>query len=320
MPEVALVLNPSSRRSAPARAAIETACGAHGMSLLVLPTTVADPGPGQAREALAAGVRRVVVAGGDGTVRHVAGVLGERGPSDGRVTEDHGSAAAPEQAVLGVVPVGTANLFARSVGLPRGDLAAAARLAVAARGRPMDLGRATLTGVHGGVTDQPFLVVVGLGHDADTVAAMSPALKKRLRWMAYLEPGLRRLSRPGRPVTLMIDGQAERSEEVWSVLAVNSARLPMRARVVPGARPDDGQLHIALVAPRNLRDWTEVARVGWGARHTGHPALRYEVGRKLVVRPAEPAAVQVDGDVVPDIVEGTITLEPGALSVAGPPT
>src|SRR5690606_4945870 len=65
------------------------------------------------------------------------------------------------------------------------------------------------------------------------------------------------------------------------------------------------------------------ARLGAGAPHrpgpaAPHPALRYETGQVLTVRPAEPALVQVDGDVLTDIVRARITIEPGALLVAAP--
>lgn len=300
-PRVALVLNPLARLAGPARSAVEQACEAAGLGApLVLTTTVAEPGESQAREALAAGVERVVVAGGDGTVRLVAGVL------------------AGSSAVLGVVPVGTANLFARSAGVPLGDVRAAARVAVTGTGRPLDLGRARLVGADDRVQEHPFLVVVGLGHDAEVVEALDPALKRRLRWLAYFEPGLRRLSRPGRPVTLVLDGDVERTESLWSLLAVNAARLPLGARIVPTARPDDGMLHLVLVAPRHLRDWGRVVRTGLGGRHTDHPALRYAAGRELRVSLAEPAAVQVDGDVVTAIVSARIMIEPGVLTVALP--
>lgn len=307
-PRVALVLNPVGRRAQVARRAVEDACAAAGLGApLVLTTTVAEPGEQQAREALLAGVERVVVAGGDGTVRLVSGVLA-------------GSAV-----VLGVVPVGTANLFARTLGLPRRDLRAAARVAVSGTAREMDRGRARLTDAGGRTTEHPFLVVVGLGHDAETVAALDPELKRRLRWLAYFEPGVRRLARRGHPVTLVLDERAERTETVWSVLAVNAARLPLGAGVVPGARPDDGLLHVVLVSPRHLGDWGRIARTGLGARrtrpgapHTQHPALRYEVAQALEVRPAGRSVVQVDGDVVTDIVAAQITLVPGALRVAVP--
>src|SRR5690606_1966454 len=135
--------------------------------------------------ALAAGVDRLVVAGGDGTVRAVAGALAE-GLAD--------SGGTGGCTVLGVVPSGTANLFARGLGLPTRDLRGAARIAVTGPARSAALGRAELADRLGASTVHPFLVVVGLGHDADTVAALDTRLKQRVRWLAYFEPGLRRLA------------------------------------------------------------------------------------------------------------------------------
>src|SRR5690606_33627486 len=70
---VALLLNPVSRRAGHDRGAVGGRSMLAGLgALLVLPTTVGEPGEQQTRQALAAGVDRVVVAGGDGKVRLVA--------------------------------------------------------------------------------------------------------------------------------------------------------------------------------------------------------------------------------------------------------
>ena len=303
MTRVALVLNPAAPRSAAAHDAVRQACAQQGLEgPLVLPTSVLSTGAEQTREALAAGADRVVTAGGDGTVRAVAGALADAGGD----------------ALLGVVPCGTANLFARGLGLPLRDLRRAAVTAVTGAARRVDLGRAELTDVSGHTGHHPFLVVVGVGHDADALGSLDARLKERVRWLAYVEPGLRRLARPGRPVTLSVDGETEQTEDLWSILAVSSARLPLGARVVPEARPDDGLLHVVLVAPRGPAGWLRVARTGLRGRHTPHPALRYRLGRLLTVRPTGPALVQVDGDVVPDIVSARITLDPGVVPVAVP--
>ena len=104
---------------------------------------------------------------------------------------------------------------------------------------------------------------------------------------------------------------------LWTVLAVNAARLPGGVRVVPGAHLDDGVLHTVLVSPRTLLDWGRIAVTGMGrVTPTDHPALRYRTGRELVIDSPEPVLAQVDGDVVPDIVGARVTVLPGALDVA----
>ncbi|GAA1179165.1 diacylglycerol kinase family protein [Ornithinimicrobium humiphilum] len=312
-PRVALVVNPVSRASATAVEAVTHASRDAGLgNPWILPTTVEQPGGAQARQAREAGVERVVVAGGDGTVRLVAGVLGERSPDDG---DD--ARVGPARPTLGVVPTGTANLFARSALLPVADVRRAARLAVTGAGRPTDLGHARFEGPGGEAADHPFLVLAGLGHDAATLAAVRPSAKAGLRWLAYLLPGLGRLGSPGHALRLALDGEPVDAGPLWSLLAVNAARLPAGMRVVPGASLDDGELHTVLVSPRNLADWARIAATGTGrvAPHD-HPALRYRSGRTLVVESPEPVLAQVDGDVVPDIVRARVTVLAGALNVA----
>ncbi len=301
-PTLAVVVNPVRRSAAHAvRAVCAASLAAGGGEPLVLETTPAEPGGPQARYAVRAGVRRVVVAGGDGNVREVAGALagGETG--------------------LGVVPIGTANLFARSALLPLDDLRRSAASAVTGVARPTDLGEAVLTSGAGVVTRAPFLVVAGLGHDAATLAAVRPRAKAWLRWLAYFAPGLRRLGSPGHALGVRLDGSDLAAGPLWSVLAVNAARLPAGARVVPGARLDDGLLHVVLVSPRGPADWVRIARTGLGRatsdRPGDHPSLRYRSGVRLEVNAPEPVLAQVDGDVVPDVVAADLSVRPGALRV-----
>lgn len=323
MTRVALIVNPVSPRARRAVAAVRAACQGAGLEApLVLETTIADPGPPQARYAVAQGYDRVVVVGGDGTARLVAGALA--GPAgQGTETPDRGQldTTRPEgQSVcLGVVPTGTANLFARSARLSK-DLRAAARLAVRGEPRPTDLGQALLLDEDGVATEHPFLVVAGLGQDAETLAAVTPASKARTRWLAYFGPGLVRLRRPGHRLTVTSDGQPLDAGPLWSLLAVNAARLPAGAHVVPGARLDDGLLHLVLVSPRGLLGWARVASTGLNpwlrAYPRDHRSLAYRSSHHLVVDSDEPVLAQVDGDVVGGVVQARLRIVPGGLLVA----
>ncbi|MGO0576785.1 diacylglycerol/lipid kinase family protein [Ornithinimicrobium panacihumi] len=323
---MALILNPVSRGAARARMAVQQACADAGLEPpLVLETTIEEPGPTQARYAVDHRCARVVVAGGDGTTRLVAGAL--VGADDPRVDRD-AAADAAARPVLGIVPTGTANLFARSARLGTGDLRAAARTAVTGRATPMDVGQVELETSTGETRRETFLVVTGLGHDAATLASVTSRAKSRLRWLAYFVPGLRRLWRPGHLLTITKDGQHLDVGPLWSVLAVNAARLPAGAEVVPGARIDDGILHLALVSPRGLIGWLRVAgtglRVGRRAssrsRSRSYPrdsrALAYRDAQTVVVETQQPVSAQVDGDVITDVVRARINLLPGALDVA----
>ena len=122
-PLACVVVNPSKpRATATVRSLLEGELREAGYAGPVwLETSVSEPGMMQARLALAAGARLVVAAGGDGTVRSVAAGLAGTG------------------AQMGIVPLGTANLAARNLGVPVGDVRAAARVVAHGVDLPADL-------------------------------------------------------------------------------------------------------------------------------------------------------------------------------------
>ena len=122
-PLACVVVNPSKpRATAAVRSLLEGELREAGYAGPVwLETSVSEPGTMQARLALAAGASLVVAAGGDGTVRSVAAGLAGTG------------------AQMGIVPLGTANLAARNLGVPVGDPRAAARVAAHGVDLPADL-------------------------------------------------------------------------------------------------------------------------------------------------------------------------------------
>src|SRR5947199_3350330 len=121
-----------------------------------------------AEAAARSGIEAVIAAGGDGTLNAVL----------------HGLAAAglPERTALGVVPLGTANDYATSAGIPPGDPLAALELAATAAPQQIDLGR--LNGHY-------FLNVASGGFGSEVTAATSDDLKQWLGGVAYLLTGLR---------------------------------------------------------------------------------------------------------------------------------
>ena len=122
-PLACVVVNPSKPRvTAAVRSLLEGELREAGYAGPVwLETSVSEPGTMQARLALAAGARLVVAAGGDGTVRSVAAGLAGTGTQ------------------MGIVPLGTANLAARNLGVPVGDARAAAQVVARGVDLPADL-------------------------------------------------------------------------------------------------------------------------------------------------------------------------------------
>nr|WP_300340012.1 diacylglycerol kinase family protein [Actinomyces sp.] len=191
-----------------------------------LETSVSEPGATQARLAVASGARLVIAAGGDGTVRAVAAGLA------GTSTE------------LGILPLGTANLAARNLGLAVGDPGALISTAVTGSASPVDLAwvstepedpvggenqpsaeqswaRPTLGSEHA------CLVVTGIGFDAGLVASTRPELKARIKWGAYALAAFENLWSPRIDMLLSLQ---ERSGCENASTGPRSGRRPSQVR------------------------------------------------------------------------------------------
>lgn len=179
--------------------------------------TVADtdaPGHGErlAREAVAAGERIVVAAGGDGTIAEVVnGIAG----SDAR---------------LGVIPIGTANVFAHELGLPFGPQAIAAALRRGAVREVMP-GCARFADMR----RRLFVQMLGVGLDAAVVAALNGALKRRIGKGAYVLETLRQIATwPFPRLALTLDGRAAQGTQA---IATKGRFYGGRHMLAPEASP-----------------------------------------------------------------------------------
>jgi diacylglycerol kinase family enzyme len=267
----AVVVNPAKVPDLDARRAqiCSVLAGAGWPEPLWLLTTAADPGRGQTREAVAAGVDVLFVCGGDGTVLAC-------------VRELAGTAVA-----LCVLPSGTGNLLAANLDLPDNVVDG---VGVAVRGgrRRIDVGA---------LEEHAFTVMAGIGFDAGMLDATSERLKRRLGWPAYVLGGLRRLGDRPMRLRIRLDGGPALRRTARSVLVANVGRLEGGIRLLPDARPDDGRFDVAVLSPRHLRDWLVLA---WGVLR-GRPAVaRLETFRasrvEILSNRMQPR--EVDGDVI----------------------
>lgn len=300
--QVAAVLNPTGDRAWAAQAELQRVC-----RLLDWPdpdiyyTTVNEPGASQTEAALRAGAQLVVAGGGDGTVRQVAGVLTETGVP------------------LGILPLGTANLFARNLGLPCSDVAEMVQSALLGQCRAVDIGlvRYVQLGPAGPVESPPhhFLVLVGIGHDAATVAETRQDLKRWIRWLAYLEPGARRLVKALLPLRVEVDGGRREDLSAWSLLVSNCGLIPAGIKVAADAEVDDGLLDLVHVAPPTVLHWAPIALKGVLGFRRDVPGLSYRQAEAVKVFSQDPVVIQIDGDPHPDVLELDCTVLPAQLTV-----
>ena len=291
----AVIWNPSKKFAFDLVGLVEGLCADTGWQPPIwLETTLEDPGAGQAHQALEAGVDLVIAAGGDGTVRRVAGRLAGTGTP------------------LGVVPLGTGNLLARNLDLPVDDPETAVRIALEGRDRRIDAVRATVDNSGG---DSVFLVMAGLGFDAAVMGGTDSGLKDRVGWLAYVEAGLRHL--PGRPVraTLRIDGGKPVTLRMRSVMGGNCGKIQGGFEMFPGAKIDDGLLDILTISPRGRLGWLGVL-AGLAKRgRKADPSVDYYQGKEVVISAGKPQEMQLDGDHIGMGTSLLMRVDPDALLV-----
>jgi diacylglycerol kinase (ATP) len=253
--------------------------------------------PGDAEErtrsAAARGHDRVVAVGGDGTVQEVVnGLLG---------------AGAGE---LGIVPIGTGNDLARSLGLPS-EPGAAWTIAVGRDTRPIDVARAT----NGAGRRRWFASAAGIGFDAQVAAAMSSRRGWQSNRAGYLLTTLAELRRfTNRHVTIDLDGQRHELDVLFLAIA-NGEYYGGGMRIAPGARTDDGALDACVVGDvSRLTALRELPRLYRGT-HVRNPAVSMHRARAIEVHGDALTLVHLDGEPF-GTLPLVVSVMPGALFVA----
>jgi diacylglycerol kinase family enzyme len=256
-------------------------------------TTVEDPGEGQTRQAIEDGAELVCPLGGDGTVRAVASAL----VGSGRP--------------MGLLPGGTGNLLARNLKLPVDKLEAALDIAMTGQDLAIDVGEVAWD------DDEPsvFLVMAGMGFDAEMMAGVDDGLKKTVGWLAYAVSGAAALFRLGFGVRVAADRQRAVSQHARTVLVANCGELTGGLRLIPEAQLSDGRLDTVLASPRSLFAWLAIGLNIVSRRRRGHPALVHLTSEEVQVATREPVEAQLDGDAVGPRRRMSCRVRPGALTV-----
>jgi diacylglycerol kinase (ATP) len=269
---VVLIANPVSGRGRSLAAArqAEPIMARAGWEVETVFTTCHGDATRLAREAAAGGAEAVFACGGDGTLSQVvAGLLDTPVPA-------------------GVVPAGTGNDFARTLGLPLTSTAAAARLV---RGGPAEVDLLDVN--HGALW---ALNILGLGFDA----RVCERINVRCRFLCGLPAYLIALAQEFasyRPTQVRLESDNGHWEGAALLVAIaNATSYGSGMKIAPGARIDDGLLDVVVVRymPRLafLRAFPLVLR---GA-HLGHPAVMHWQAREVTVSTDPASAFLSDGD------------------------
>jgi diacylglycerol kinase (ATP) len=263
-----------------------------------LETTAADPGFAMASQALAYKADVVVVGGGDGTVRAVAQTL--------RRTD----------VPLAIIPLGTGNLLARNLDLDVNDIAANVQIALFGHQRHIDAGMMELENeITGAMSKQAFMVIAGLGMDAEVMNDTNSKLKESVGWLAYSEAGLRHMAGRRKKVSIALDDQPAQQRKVRSVLFANCGLLPGGIDFVPNALIDDGVLDVVVVSPRSALGWVAMAGKVVFQHKSRLPVIDFYRSQNLVIRTVLPVETQVDGDPCGPATIVRVSVEPKAVLV-----
>jgi len=300
--KVAVILNPVKHKSHEARQAIIDACELAGWdSPKFFETTVEDPGYGQSRQALEYGADVVLACGGDGTVRVVAESLAHKGVA------------------MGLIPLGTGNLLARNVELDVSDIADCIQIALFGHQRFIDTASMGIdNSITGESSTHTFLVIAGMGLDAEVVGDTKEDLKKTVGWLAYTEAGVRHLPGRRKRVTITMDDQPEQARKIRSVLFANCGLIPGGIDFIPEAMIDDGMLDIVVMSPRSAFGWIAMYTKILFKHKRNLPVMNFYRSGKVTIRSQEPMATQLDGDPAGEATEVTVQVQPGSLLVRVP--
>lgn len=308
-----VILNPTARRASRTRRLLSEMAAAPDTQLRE------TSGPGDAadlaRWARSERVSEIVSAGGDGTLNEIVNGLApfRRRSAAEDAGADPGPAASPVPAV-GLLPLGTGNDVARSLGVPL-DPEDARRVLEEGSRRTIDLGRVAAEPER----ERYFVnsAIAGVGGLAER--RLSPRLKRWLGAYAYrvmVVSALRDV--PRYRVTVEWDGGRESLRAVaYSVILANGSRAGGGIPVAPEARMDDGLLDVMVVGAGPAK---RVPGLVWDVmrgRHPGREDVSHVRAESVTLRSRPPVWVGVDGEVFGD---GTVSVEvvPRALRVIVP--
>jgi len=294
---VHLFLNPTAGRSRAGKREprIRELLGSHGFPVEVHLSQGVGDLEAQVRQQVSAGARRLVVAGGDGSVHEAT----------------NGIMRADGDATLGVIPTGTGNDFAKACGIPlnweHATSLLADRIAAGAPARGIDVGR---------INDRFFANGAGIGFDAK-VTRIARSFRMPIGDLVYLLAIFRS----------MVDGIAtphmriSAGKTIWDgpITLANVANGPWIGgmfHIAPDAQNNDGVFHLLIAAPVSRTRILSLLPKLISGTHMQEKEIVHEPVTKLVVECVEPVPSHLDGEVQPLQTRFEIELLAGALQLS----
>lgn len=268
-----VILNPNAG-SVDETSEIERMLG-HLPDTSVLLTESAGDAERLARESVLSGVELVVAAGGDGTLNEVVNGL----------SEDF------SQAALGLLPLGTGNDFARSIGLPSLEVALAAL--AARRFRAVDVARARI-----GETGRCFLNMSAGGFSGE-VSERAHDAKERWGPLAYMRAAIGALPElKAFLTTVTLNGAETLRLETYNIVVSNGRYVASGIPAAPKAVLDDGLLDVLIAPATTLPQLAVLVPTVLMGRHMESDLLLFRRATRVEIDGDPPMGFNVDGEMI----------------------
>lgn len=287
---VLIIVNPASRRGASQRQAAVGEFARHGVTCEWVETAAAGHAAQIAMER-ASDFEAVFTLGGDGTAMEVVGALA-------------GSAQR-----VGILPGGTGNLIARTLGIPLDVRPAVTSLIMGAEAH-IDLGLLA--------DGRRFAFAAGIGVDAEMIANTPHRWKRRLGVVAYvLTAGRSVLRRDTFRVSATVDGRLHQRQASSVMVANFGTVLDRLITLGPNIREDDGLLDLCIFSPANA--WQAVSTIWRLTRRDFRPTsyLLWVQGKEFRIETDPPRVAQADGELL-GMVPLAVRVEPRAARLLVP--
>jgi diacylglycerol kinase (ATP) len=229
-----------------------------------------------AREAIRKKFDYLVTAGGDGTLNEVINGIAKRA----------------SRVCVGLVPLGTGNDFARSLGLPRA-VEDNVDILISRKARPIDLVRVKSNRI------RYFVNVSAGGFSGIVDEKLTPAIKHAWGPLAYLRSAAAALPKlHGYRTRLVFDDEEPLSIELYNVVIGNGRFVAGGLPIAPDADLSDGLLDVVLIPKRTGPEVALLAAEILLARHLSSNSIIFRRARKVAVRSRPGMWFNVDGEVV----------------------
>lgn len=300
MPKTLIVLNPhaANGRAGALWTEIEPLLWQKLGELVVAVTQRPDEVARHLDKAYAAGIRRVISIGGDGTNHALVNALaelGERIPGDDAV-------------IYGTLPIGSGRDWARGAGIPIANVRAAADWIASAAPKPVDLGL-----LQSDSQREYFLNIASVGMSGEVAARVNRAVKRP--W-TFLQATVETLLRyKPKPVTIELDGARWYDDRAYLVVIANGTTFGHGMKIAPEAQVDDGLFDVLVIEAVSRFTILKALQRVYKGTHLTHPAVRFARAAQVRIESTGGLlGLELDGEVAHgEVVQASV--RPGMLSV-----